>query len=79
MSEFMFCNKHGKMTKREQQRHERVARRASKEYGHTVMWVYGNFPGNGWMSWFVGPNYGAPFDGQLHNMVRDMLDGKKED
>jgi len=76
MSEFMFCVEKGKLTAREEQRRERIARR------HGVVFNYADFPGNGWMSWFAGPNYGEPFDSNLAKAVRadiERSEGQRHD
>ena len=66
--EFMFGVRKGKLTAREERRRERIARK------HGVVFNYGDFPGNGWMSWFAGPNYGEPFDGALARAVRSDIE-----
>lgn len=64
MNEFLFCVRKGQLTAREEQLRERIARQ------HGVCFNYFNDPGNGWMSWFAGPNYGEPFDSNLAKAVR---------
>lgn len=64
MNEFLFCVRKGQLTAREEQRRERIARK------HGVCFNYFNDPGNGWVSWFSGPNYGEPFDSNLAKAVR---------
>ncbi len=69
-SEFLFCVQNGRLTAREKQRRERIARK------HGVEFVCFDDPGNGWMSWFAGPNYGEPFDGALARAVRSDIERK---
>ena len=76
MSEFMFCVEKGKLTAREEQRRERIARK------HGVTFNYVDDPGNGWISWFAGPNYGEPFDSNLAKAVRadiERSEGRRHD
>ena len=68
MTEYMFCVGKGKLTAREEQRRERIARK------HGVCFNYFNDPGNGWVSWFAGPNYGEPFDGALARAVQEDIE-----
>lgn len=66
--EFMFGVRKGKLTAREERRRERIARK------HDVVFNYFNDPGNGWVSWFSGPNYGEPFDGALARAVQEDIE-----
>ena len=68
--EFLFCVEKGKLTAREEQRRERIARK------HDVTFNYVDDPGNGWMSWFAGPNCGEPFDSALARAVRSDIERK---
>ena len=70
MSGFLFGLRYGTLTAAEEMLHDAVAKR----YG--IAFHYGDFPGEGWKSWFAGPNLGDPFDGQLAREVAAVLNGK---
>lgn len=63
MSEFMFAVNRGKLDVREVERREAIAEK------HEVTFVYIKDPGQGYLSWFAGPNRGEPFDGALRRAV----------
>ena len=66
--EFMFGVQKGRLAPREVRRRERIARK------HDVVFSYFHDPGNGWVSWFSGPNYGEPFDGALARAVQEDIE-----
>lgn len=67
MSQYLFGVKNGKLDAKEQ----RLRRRVAKKHG--VEWVYVNLPGDGYRSWFAGPNLGFPFDRNLSDAVHADL------
>ena len=56
MNTYLFGCKAGKLTAADVKRHEAAAAK------HDVDFYYYNAPGEGWKSWFAGPNMGEPFD-----------------
>lgn len=68
--EYMFLVEHTRLTKREIQRRERIAKK------HDCDFVYledrPGFPGV--RSWFAGRNFGEPFDSQLRAAVQHDIE-----
>lgn len=56
MSEYMFGVGRKRLSERDAKRIDKVARR------HGYCFVWGTFPGQGYQTWFAGPNLGHPFD-----------------
>mgnify|MGYP001145623081 CR=1 FL=1 len=81
MSEYCFGVTYDKPAKREAERWDRICKQEGG-FGYTeVNRKEGDCIGinNGrYQGWFVGPNYGAPFDEQLAQRVFDRIDGKAQ-
>ena len=56
---YLFGCKAGKLTEADAKRHEAAAVKHGVDFYHSDM------PGEGWKSWFAGPNLGEPFDRHL--------------
>jgi hypothetical protein len=65
---FMFGVRRGRLTRRDQRTREQIAAR------HACTHVYITDPGRGPLSWFEGPNRGAPFDERLASAVAAELE-----
>lgn len=59
MSEYYFGLGRGRLDTAEVARREAIAER------HGCTFVHTQLPGEGWRSWYAGPNRGEPFDRQL--------------
>lgn len=68
MSEYMFGYTRGRLARHTEQRAARIAER------HDCILHHINNPGQGWISWFAGPNFGQPFDGAMAAAVHADLE-----
>lgn len=68
MSEFHFCVRKGKLTRREQLQRERVAKK------HGATHVYADIPGTGLQSWFAARNWGDASNNALARAVQLELE-----
>jgi hypothetical protein len=64
---YLFGCKAGKLTADAVKRHEAAAVKHDVDFYHAAM------PGEGWKSWFAGPNLGEPFDRHLAADVMSEL------
>ena len=67
MNIYLFGCKAGKLTAAEAKRDDAAAAK------HGVDFFHANMPGEGWKSWFAGPNMGEPFDRRLAESVAKEL------
>ena len=70
MSEYMFGVRNEKLPEAEVARRESVAQEIAGENAH---YVQIKDPGFGWRGWFVVPNYGAPFDQRVKDLILRAL------
>ena len=59
----MFGVRRGALKKSQEKLRNKIAKK------HGIDWTCVNLPGDGWQSWFAGPNRGNPFDRDLQNTV----------
>ena len=70
MSEYMFGVTHGKVSRAESARRDRICQDEGG-YGYTQMdQSHGTAHGGRWIGWYSGPNRGEPFDRDLAARVR---------
>lgn len=58
----------GRLSASDVERRDRIARQ------HGACFVYAQIPGDGWRSWYAGPNLGHPFNDALAARVLEAVD-----
>ena len=76
MSETMFGIPHGKATKAEARRRDRICRREGGHGWQQIDQSYGTRGGQ-WIGWYTGPNRGEPYDRDLAQRVLAAVGGDR--